>query len=92
LILNEKGNKDNENIVQSNINQTKLATPQDFDKYESEFKVLDETDLNDISEYDEEEDNTVAGPVILVQQENAQEVKEEQPIEEERLEEEKESI
>jgi len=54
--------------------------------------VLDETDLNDISEYDEEEDNTVAGPVILVQQENAQEVKEEQPIEEERLEEEKESI
>ena len=77
MILNEKGNKDNENIVQSNINQTKLATPQDFDKYESEFKVLDETDLNDISEYDEEEDNTVAGPVILVQQESAQEVKEE---------------
>ena len=75
--MNEKGNKDNENIVQSNINQTKLATPQDFDKYESEFKVLDETDLNDISEYDDEEDNTVAGPVILVQQESAQEVKEE---------------
>ena len=77
MILNEKGNKDNENIVQSNINQTKLATPQDFDKYESEFKVLDETDLNDISEYDDEEDNTVAGPVILVQQESAQEVIEE---------------
>ena len=92
MILNEKGNKDNENIVQSNINQTKLATPQDFDKYESEFKVLDETDLNDISEYDDEEDNTVAGPVILVQQESAHEVIEDKPIEEERLEEEKESI
>ena len=41
------------------------ATPQDFDKYESEFKVLDETELdqasskNDPSDAESEYDKTV---------------------------------
>lgn len=33
------------------------ADPSDFDKYESEFKVLDETDVNQES-YDEESDKS----------------------------------
>ena len=35
------------------------STPQDFDKYESEFKVLDETELDNVSELEDPEDNTI---------------------------------
>ena len=54
----KKGDKPEEFVVATQPKQEEKqsvqTTPQDFDKYEMEFQVLDETEMNEVPESEEE--------------------------------------
>ena len=73
---NEKANSNNQSSEPSTKNSNSKekqsapasSTPQDFDKYESEFQVLDETDVNEesSSEEDSESESDDGIPAVIL--------------------------